>query len=78
MYYRYFFPHMKEIVLYFVRRCQGCMATKRVVQNIPLQPIFASKPGERLNIDYTFLVETSRGNKCALNIVDHFTKRYDA
>ena len=74
---RFYWPNWESDVKIYVLSCQICQKIKAVNFNTqaPLQPIFSSKPFEKITYDCMGPVPKSKsGNEHALIICDHFTK----
>lgn len=74
---RYYWPAMDEELRGRVRGCLGC-AKRKTTRNMRLGltgPVQASEPWDVVGIDLIGeFLETGRGNKYVLTMVDHFTK----
>ncbi|EYC04967.1 hypothetical protein Y032_0084g1698 [Ancylostoma ceylanicum] len=70
-----FWPGMRHDLVKWCRECQRCFVSDPKSGNIPpLKPIAASKPFQIVGIDLLEMGPTTRGNRCIVTIIDHFTK----
>ena len=69
-------PRLHEIIKDVCRTCTLCQTYKTHAQMLapPVSKISMDRPFELLSMDLVELPKTSRGHKCCLVTVDHFTK----
>ncbi|EYB97728.1 hypothetical protein Y032_0138g2082 [Ancylostoma ceylanicum] len=72
---RVFWPGMIQDVRKWTKECQKCFiynANQAIVP--PLKPIITTNPYELVGVDILELGITSKGNRYAVTIIDHFSK----
>ena len=74
---KYYWPKLEECVVQILNNCSNCMHTKdkNSKERAPLQSTVTGYPFEKIAIDITGpLLNTPKGNKYILGIIDHFSK----
>ncbi|XGW24486.1 hypothetical protein V3C99_006142, partial [Haemonchus contortus] len=72
---RVYWPGMAQDIHKWTRQCQRCFVHNPREKLVPpLKPIVTSRPYEIIGIDVLELGQTSKGNRYAVTVIDHFTK----
>lgn len=70
-----YWPGMAQDVFKWTWQCQQCFIhNPRETLVPPLKPIVTSKPYEVIGVDVLKLGVTSKGNRYAVTVIDHFSK----